>query len=730
MVMVATAILPIVDGNINLSQWLHDIEAEFTPAEVEQIRLTCCFIQNNYDTIKTPLQLSCIAIGLEIATILLALKTDAQIIVASILYPALQYSDLEIEDLKEQYPVSTCKLLQSALQMDFIGDLQGKATPTNRLDNYRRMLLSMVDDVRIVLLKLSERTVFMRHVQQLEASEQHKISQQTLDIFAPLANRLGILALKWELEDLAFHILQSEDYFRIAEQLQERRIEREHYIESFIENLRSLMQREHINGVEISGRVKHIYSIYKKMSRKDIAFDKIYDAYAIRVIVKSISDCYAVLSIINSHWQQIASEFVDYISTPKENGYQSIHAILTTPENKNIEVQIRTYDMHEKNEVGGAAHWIYKEGSQEVSYQRKIAWLRQLLDWQQEMVSTAEIPAQIIQGLIEDRIYVFSPESEVVSLMRNSTPLDYAYAIHSEIGHKCRGAKVNDRMVPLTYQLQTGDRVAILTAKEASPSRDWLNPQLGYLTNARAKGKIHAWFKKRDFDANAQEGQLIFNREIKRFNLNVNPDTLAVKFHLQTGTEFLAGLGSGDIRIPQFTGLLQDLVHEKSVTNHTFNETPKIKKTTKTPKTILVEGVDNLLTQIAHCCKPLPGEEIMGYITINRGVSVHRKECSNLANMSLQQSERLIRADWGDITSGRYDIDLTIEASSHHDLLRDITKILSDAQINIVGLNSYVDHHRDITVINLSIVVNSLKEYNQLQHRLQCLPQIVGIKRQ
>lgn len=730
MVMVSSALLPIADGNVDIERWLKQIETKYDDQEIAAIRRACAVVQADFDNDTTPIKLSGINYGLEIANVLFMLNQDADAVTAGILYPTLLYSEISVTDLDEQFAPAVLKLLKDGLQMDSFGDMQKSTNLGQQIDNFRRMLLAMVDDTRLVLLKLAERVIFMRHIANAPKELQEFNSTRSLEVFAPLANRLGIMDIKWELEDLSFQCLQPKEYKAIARQLNERRIDRERFVQQLIGTLKNLLGQENIQA-SITGRAKHIYSIYRKMQRKEVGYDEIYDNSAIRVVVKNIEDCYKTLSIMHSHWQHVPHEFDDYIATPKANGYQSIHTVIT-PENRNVEIQIRTQQMHNDNELGGAAHWMYKEGNTtEKNYQNKIIWLRQLLDWQREMADSAEIPEEIKHGLTESRVYVFTPEGSVISLPKGATPLDFAYHVHTEIGHKCRGAKVNEKMVPLTYQLNLGDRIEILTGKEANPSRDWLNPQQGYLISSRAKAKIHSWFKKRDFDKNMTEGQSIFQRELKRFNLtSIDPEQLADRFHLKNANEVLAAIGAGDIRMPQLSGALQECI-KKQQPEKTEATTNKIeKKSRKQPKGILVEGVTDLLTSIAYCCKPIPGESITGYVTVGRGITIHRNDCKNVLQAQQEHPDRLVTVSWGDVSKQNYVVDLVIEANNRPNLLRDLTKIISDESINIIGLNSYVNHLEDRTVVNLSIETTGHDQLIKIQNHLQSVENIISVKRQ
>lgn len=732
MVMAKSALTSTKNGTIDLDQWLADIEARFTVEDVAKIRHAAALVQSNCEHIQSKTGQDMLSYGIELANLLLTINLDKDCMIAALLYPALQHTDLTIDDLSEQFPATISKLLRGTLEMDSFDQTLGQSIGTKQIDNYRRMLLAMVDDMRIVLLKLAERILVLRHLEILAHAEQLKIAQQIVDIYAPLANRLGIFEFKWELEDLSFRALHPTPYKAIAKQLNERRIARENFVSHFKTQLADLLATEHLMA-EIAGRAKHIYSIHRKMKSKDIAFAEVTDTIAVRILVTTIDECYAALAIVHNHWSHQHAKFIDYIAHPKVNGYQSIHTVIQDTDGRNIEVQIRTHAMHEKNELGGAAHWVYKEGAQEMHYQRKIAWLRQLLDWQRELASNAEIPAEMAQGMNEDRIYVFSPSGEVVSLPKAATPLDYAYYIHSEIGHKCRGAKINGRMVPLTHELQTGEQVEILTVKSGTPSRDWLNPHLGYLSTTRAKAKVHAWFKKRDYDQNVIEGQAILQRELKRLNVNtVDAAALAPHFHLQSTNDLLAALGNGDIRMPQLTGAIQDLLQKEKPTDVIppikKSEPRKNKRQAQTP--IMVSGMDNLLTHIAHCCKPIPGEPIGGYITLGRGITVHRLDCSNFRTNQAEQTDRVVDVSWGNVTEQRYTVDLTLEATPRHDLLRDLTKVISEINLNIMQLNSYVNENQNSMIINLSVEITGREQLTQLQAKLTHIKGVSTIRRQ
>ncbi len=536
--------------------------------------------------------------GVGLADILMSLGLDNETLAAAIVYPALQSHDLHIDTITDVLGESVSKLLRDFIHMQSLGKIQhASKRGQHHVENLRKMLLAMVTDVRAVFVVLAERLYQLREAKSLEPSAQQALAQETMDVHAPLANRLGIWQLKWETEDLCLRYLKPDVYSQIAKELMQRRIEREAYVKRMIGLLHDMLDKGHVKKYQVSGRVKHIYSIYNKMQRKNAALEKIYDVSALRVLVPTVDDCYTVLSILHAAWEHVLEEFDDYISKPKPNGYRSIHTVIHGPDNHFVEVQIRTYQMHEESELGIAAHWRYKEGVlQQASYEEKIALLRQIMAWQQEIVSTGETkPGQQVPDLFADQIYVFTPMGDIIDLPIGSTPLDFAYHIHSDVGHRCRGAKVNGRMVPLTHQLQTGARIEILTAKQAHPSRDWLSPQAGYLKSPRARSKVAHWFRVND--------QL----------QHIDEHEKAEKMPQQ----------------PKRKAAVKE---------------PAKESTTLPPIQLL--GVNDLLTSIARCCHPVPGEEVVGYITRARGVSIHRVHCKNLQYITRGKSERLISVRW------------------------------------------------------------------------------------
>lgn len=623
--------------------------------------------------------------GYAIANILYYLGLDTETLCAALLYPALQDEKLTTDNIIEVLGAECSDLLRDVIQLKSLKNLHALHLNTEQqIENLRKMLLAMVTDVRAVLIVLAERLWQLHEFKNAPEKERKAFAQETLDIFAPLANRLGVWQLKWEIEDLSLRYIEPETYTKIAKWLASKREEREAYLAKMQAEVEQVLLRAHVASFQLSGRVKHIYSIYKKMLRKNVSIDEIYDVSALRILVPTIDDCYAVLSVLQDNWPQVLHEFDDYISQPKPNGYQSIHTVLIGAMNRYIEVQIRTYQMHQESELGVASHWQYKEGIlQTASYEAKIALLRQLIAWQKEITKEAASKEQVMQDLFADRVYVFTPLGDIIDLAKGATPLDFAYHIHSEVGHRCRGAKINGNIVPITYQLQTGDRVEILTAKHAAPSRDWLNPQLGYIKTPRSRAKVAHWFRLHDEKANTQNGRELLEKELKKRSSDEKIDHLKIaqKFNLKSTDELYRAIATGEVRLSQIANLRRPQLK---------NEILPIRQPSETASSrIQISGVDNLLTQIARCCKPLPGDEIVGYITRARGVSIHRADCTNIEKFRSNHLERLVEVQWGQKAGSKYPVDLSITAQDRSGLLRDITTLLAAEKINLLAVQTH-----------------------------------------
>lgn len=622
--------------------------------------------------------------GLGVADLLLSLGLDIETLSAAIVYPGYRDAYFSQDMLIEHLGVGTAKLVHDVIQMQALGRLRDiKKREAEHLEQLRKMFLAMVTDVRAILIILAERIWLLHQAKHASIESQQALADETLQVYAPLANRLGVWQLKWELEDFCLRYLHPDIYKTIAKSIASRRQERETYVESFITELTNVLHEAHIQNFQVMGRAKHIYSIYNKMQRKNTRLESIYDMSALRVLTDTIDQCYAVLSVLQQHWQQIPEEFDDYIAHPKSNGYQSIHTVLIGPNKHHVEVQIRTLKMHQESELGVAAHWRYKEGVlQTSSYESKIALLRQVMAWQKELSGqdTANQDKSPVD-LFADRVYVFTPVGDIIDLPLGSTPIDFAYAIHSEVGHRCRGAKVDGQMVTLTHPLQTGQRVEILTAKLASPSRDWLNPHLGYIKSPRTRAKLQHWFKLKDAALGSTSPKELLEKEDKK--------------HVK---------------------------EEKAIPIVDIKDQPS-------PANIHVLGIDKLLTHTAKCCKPLPGDRVLGYITRHHGVSIHRHDCTNLHEMLKAGVERLIEVTWRDAMNNAYPADLLIKAVDRAGLLRDITSILVAEKFEIAGLQTQKIDTSQVVDIYLTIKVISREQLDQAVKFLLSISNIISVLR-
>lgn len=721
------------DGSINLETWLHHAAMQRSQEDFKLIRQASILSQIVGESRTTPTHVSCLQQGLTMAEILLDLHLDKETIAASLIYSCVNYAELCLETVNEHLGPQVTKIIEGAKQMNAI---RIASTANNfhqaQLENIRKMLLAMVEDMRVVLIKLAERTATMRTLDMLERGEvSQSYARETLDIYAPLANRLGVGQLQWELEDLSLHYLEPKIYAQIAQLLQERLIDRESYVQILLTQLRKILDNAQLHNFELYGRVKHIHSIYRKMQQKKLKFEELYDLNAIRILVNTVKDCYSVLSIIHNLWPPLPGQFDDYIAIPKSNGYRSIHTAVSGPGQKILEIQIRTHQMHQESEHGLAAHWQYKENSQQqnANYQTKIAWLRQVLEWQKELVKRGKATVPGLTTVLDDRVYVFTPNGDILDLPKGSTPLDFAYHIHSEVGHRCRGAKINGAIVPLTYQLKIGEQIEILTAKQGSPSLDWLNPNLGYLYTARAKAKAHHWFKTQDYEKHLANGEELLNKEIQRLGLTTcDHEKLAHKLHFKAKKEMLAALGSGDLRLSQLLNAIQS--QEKQLESNLSPEILLGKPRSTLPEGITVAGVTDLLTQTAGCCKPVPGDPIRGFITQSRGIVLHRDDCAHLLNLEPEKHSRLVDANWGHIASQVYPVDICVEAYNRPGLLRDVSTLIANEKLNLVALTLSSDKPDPKAYIKLTIEIPSLPSLGKVLDRIKQVPNVIDVRRQ
>lgn len=656
------------------------------------------------------------------------MRADVPTVVSALLGTDAAAREYSISWIHEQFGQEFAKLTQGVRWINELSmrDAAGVGSfgARDQAEMLRRMVLSMVEDIRVILVKLAYRTQRLYMLVKLESHYGVAIANETLSIYTPLANRLGLGQLKWELEDVAFRIVEPQAYKRIAKALEESRAAREDYINEFVQELTEHLKQYGVVDADVFGRPKHIYSIWKKMRAKRIEFNDLFDVRAVRVLVHDLQSCYGVLGIVHSSWQPITREFDDYIANPKENGYQSLHTAVIGPNGRAVEVQIRTREMDDSAENGVAAHWAYKEGDPvDENLLGHINTLRQLLDDSDD----EQLVEGFSQHLDSRRVYVFTPQGEVIDLVAGATPLDFAYHVHSEIGHRCRGAKVNGRIVPLTYLMQNGDQVEVLTTREASPSRDWLNQSLGYLQSARARSKVRAWFNIQDHAQQISNGRTVLDRELKRLRAAaISVDKIASRLKYARVTDLYAALGRNDVTIAQVAGAL-DFLAEPAEKLPVV--TRRASRQSKVTGAISVRGVGNLLTQMASCCQPVPDDSIVGFITRGKGVSVHRADCGNMLNLPEQQRERLIEVEWGEDSSSQYRVEIRIVAFDRQGLLRDISTVLSALKIDVVGVHTNSDAENQIADMRISLHIGSIEELASVMEKIRLLRNVQSVER-
>jgi GTP pyrophosphokinase len=717
----------------DLDAWIGKLMPQRPAAEVDVIRRACVLAEHAHHGQKRVSGEPYVQHALAVAKILAELGLDYETLAAAILHDVVEDTGVALDDLKRDFGARIAALVDGVTKMkviqEFRGDTSGAHKEHAQAENLRKMLLAMAEDVRVVLIKLADRLHNMRTLSVLPVEKQQRIARETMDIFAPLANRLGIWQVKWELEDLSLRYLEPEAYRQIAGWLAEKRVDRETYITRFVDTLAQELKTSGI-AADVTGRVKHIYSIWRKMQRKGKDFGEIFDVRAVRILVNDVRDCYAALGVVHSLWQHVPGEFDDYIATPKENNYRSIHTAVIGPQGKNVEVQIRTHDMHNQSELGVAAHWRYKEGAKhDKGFDDKIAWLRSLLEWKDELAGATEFVDQFKSEVFSERVYVFTPKGNIVDLQTGATPLDFAYHIHTDVGHRCRGAKVNGHMVPLIYTLKTGDRVEVLTVKEGAPSRDWLSPHLGYLQTSKARSKVQSWFNLQNYESNVAAGRQALEREFQRLGLSdVNYEKLAARFHHDKVDDFLVALGRGEIKSAQILHAVQELV-EPSLRETKPVFAVRAPETRKAPSGVSIQGVGNLLTRMAKCCNPLPGDAIVGFITRGQGITVHRQDCSNALRHHNESEERLIEVSWGADRGQTYPVDVDIIAHERSGLLRDITGLLSNEKINVLAVNTQTDKKQHIARMTFTLEIPDVAMLSRVLSLLDQIPNVMEVKR-
>jgi GTP pyrophosphokinase len=677
--------------------WLSSLEEVYSEAQREVIERALNWLADHAADAWVDTGADLVGHSLGTAAILAGMRFDAETVAAALLC-GLPDDALARDKLAKAFGAHLAALVEGAAKLTRMDRLLTElAAEGGQSEALRQMLLAMTDDIRVVLIKLAERTQALRELAGQDEPLRQKIAGDVRELYAPLANRLGVWQLKWELEDLSCRYLEPDTYKQIARLLDERRLDREWYIEQVIKQLSEALAADGIKGFTVNGRPKHISSILAKMRKKRLSFDEVYDVRALRVQVRDVKDCFHVLGLVHSLWQPIPGQFDDYISRPKGNGYKSLHTAVVGPENKALEVQIRTFDMHQEAELGVAAHWRYKEGgkSQGDAIQDKIAWLRQILAWKQEIGESEgqgegheevnQLAQHFRNELFQDEVFVLTPQGKVVALTAGATPLDFAYAVHTELGHRCRGAKVEGTLVPLDTALKTGQRVEILTVKQGGPSRDWLNPHLGVLKTSRARTKVRQWFKQQDHDTHVQEGRDLLDRELHRFNLaNVNLDKLAARLKFPSLDELSAALGRGDLG----TGTLERALQDEFLPPPEKPLVSAPRRNKSDASGVLLEGEPGLLTQMAGCCKPAPPDRIVGYTTQGHGVTIHRADCPMVLHLPEDKKARLLAAEWGGEDSQVFAVDVELTAHDRSGLLKDVGELFSQEKINVVRVNT------------------------------------------
>ncbi len=662
--------------------------------------------------------------SVDVARRVLELGNDREAVIATLLSDPGLREVLDGKSIEEEFGQKVAQLTQGVNQLNALKDgVPTRIDSPEQAEKLRRLLMAVITDVRVMLIKLCYRVERLGLLKHGDYELRRQIARETLDIYAPLANRLGMGLLKWELEDLAFRALEPLVYKRIAKLLEEKRSEREAFIDGFKTQLQSLLQEQEIEA-SVQGRVKHIVSIWRKMQRKNLEFHELFDVRAVRILVDSVANCYAVLGVVHTSWQHIPKEFDDYIANPKENGYRSLHTAVVAEDGKIVEVQIRTYEMHENAELGVASHWRYKEGARlDQRMEASISQMRDLLQGSVEEVSDAM--SEISNELSNDRVYVFTPTGQIIDIPKGGTPLDFAYSIHSEVGHRCRGAKVNGRIVNLTTVLQTGDEVEILTTKEGRPSRDWMNKNLGFIKSAGTRSKVRNWFNHQDFEQNLLDGKGIYDRSLSKFSIhNADLKQVVAHFKRKDADQFFADIGRGLITAAQILGYLQ--------TEPEQDPFRKLKKETQAPSSkdeVSIHGVGNLMTQFGRCCKPVPGDSIIGFITVNSGITVHKRSCPNILSLPEEKRQRLIEVEWGHQSGSVYPVEVSVTAYQRTGLMQDISTILANLKINLLNVNSNTKQDEQLVYTRLTMEIRSVDELVTIIDKLSQLPNVQDVRR-
>jgi GTP pyrophosphokinase len=677
--------------------------------------------------------------ALAVAEILADMDLDWETLVAAILHDVLPGDHIGPESLERRFSLGVSRMVRDMAKIGFVarGHSEGRhKSEAEHTENLRRMLLSIADDIRVVLIVLAERLHIMRILKRLPEQVQRREARETQQIYAPLANRLGIWQIKWELEDLCLRYLEPDTYKELAGKLDGRRADREGYIAGVIALLEEKFAQIGVRA-QINGRPKHIYSIWKKMKRKGVDFEQIFDLRAVRVLVENEAECYAALGVVHGLWRHIPGEFDDYIATPKANMYRSIHTAVIGPDDKTLEVQIRTHDMHDHAELGVAAHWRYKETASkgDAEFERRIALMRSWLDMKDDPSDSEDFVDNLKTGFESSQIYVLTPQGKVVELPKGATAVDFAYAIHSSVGDRCRGARVDGRISPLTEPLQSGQMVEVITVKEGGPSRDWLSPHLGYIKTSKARSRIRHWFKQQDYEEHLHSGRLILDREVGRLGVvKPNLDHAARRFNFKRGEDLLAAIGRGEVSPVQVASLGEQAQPHKPPVSEAPPPQPRKRQSrrrTKGRSEVIVEGVDDLLTHMARCCKPVPHDAITGFITRGRGVSVHRRDCNVIRNLREEDRGRLVEVVWADESpEASYPVDIRVIAADRKGLLRDLSSILTNEEVDVIGVSTQSNRKTDQAAMRFTIEISTMRQLSRILDKMSQLPDVLDVRRQ
>lgn len=715
-----------------LEKLLEKINKNCTNIDIEEVKRAFEFSMEAHKDQKRESGEPYIIHPVEVACILAELGLDTSTIVAGLLHDVIEDTEYTYEDVCNIFSVEVADLVQGVSKL---GKFKYKTKEEQQADNVRKMLLAMAKDIRVILIKLADRLHNMRTIKFKKEAKQKEKAKETLDIYAPLAHRLGISKIKWELEDLALRYLEPEEYYKLVNDIDQKRAEREIEIEHIINKLKSNLGKVGIEA-EIVGRPKHFYSIYRKMVRKNKTIDQIFDLTAVRILVNDIGDCYATLGIVHTLYKPIPGRFKDYIAMPKPNMYQSIHTTVIGQFGKPVEIQIRTYEMHKIAEYGIAAHWKYKEGVEgSDSLDSKLSWLREMLEWQGETSDAEEFMEGFKIDLFSDEVFVFTPKGDVINLPHNSTPIDFAYSIHTDIGHKCIGAKVNGKMVPLNYALKTGEIVEVVTATNSKgPSVDWIN----IAKSNRAKSKIKSWLKRSKRDESIEKGKELLEKEGRRQGVTLNQllkslamDKILKRYNLKSVDDLYAELGVNDILPANVVNKLKEAIEGLEVKKEDIKEKSivKIKKNYSNLSQVNVKGEGNLLIRFARCCNPVPGDEIIGYISKGSGISVHRKDCKNLSALKDKSSERIICVEWEDEKEfGEYISEIQIKAEDRVGILTDVIQLVNDNKIAITSINAKTMKSNEI-IINLKISISTVEQLSKIQKKIRALISVIDVYR-